>query len=103
MSESVRPCSKSKSICRDGEIHGDASLGFYRTPALVVRLEVPLLHRLAGSGRKNRRPAEDLYVLNAAAFADQSLQHDCTLDFHLLGKKRVARAHAAGNHSRRAR
>jgi len=55
---------------------------------------MPLLHGLARSLRKNRRPAEHLYFLNAAGFAYQSLQNNRALHFHLLREQRIAGVYA---------
>jgi hypothetical protein len=50
----------------NGEVHGDASFGFYRNAVLKVGLKVPLLHGFARSHSKNGGAAEDLKLLDAA-------------------------------------
>jgi hypothetical protein len=57
-------------VGRNREIHRDPRFRLHRLTCLVVGFEVPLLHRLASSLRKNRRPAEYVNILNAAGLTD---------------------------------
>jgi hypothetical protein len=62
-----------KLVRRDGEIDGDLGLRFHGLAALVVRLEVPLPHRILRRGGQNRRSADHAQILNRPVFADQGL------------------------------
>ena len=81
---------------RNGEVDRDAGLGFDGLTRLQVGPKTPLLDCLPGCGRKNRRSAEHVKVLNIPIPSDQSFEHDCALYLHLLGKQGIVRLHWAG-------
>jgi hypothetical protein len=79
----------------DGEIYGNAGFSFDGLTGFEVRLESPLLHRFPCRSGKNRGAAEYLEVLNSPVPSDQNMQHDCALNFHLLGQQGIVRFNRA--------
>src|ERR1700687_869311 len=73
----------SHSVGRDGEVHGDPRLGLDRVRALVVRLEMPLLHGFFCGAGQDGRAADHVQILDQAIAADQSLQDNRALHLHL--------------------
>jgi len=63
-----------KSVGRDGEVDGNLCLGLDGVLALIMRLEMPLLHGLLRGAGKNWRTAEHMQILDQAIAADQRLQ-----------------------------
>src|ERR1700687_978619 len=72
-----------RSVGRDGEVHGDPRLGLDRVRALVVRLEMPLLHGFLRGAGQDGWAADHVQILDQAVAADQSLQNNRALHLHL--------------------
>src|SRR5271165_6665113 len=78
------------SVRGNREVYSDASLGFDGVSAQVVRFEMPLLHRFLSGAGEDGRSAEHAEILDQAIAADERLEYDRALDFHLARQQRIA-------------